>query len=94
MPDERTHRGHNGDYLLREVELGQRAAVRLGNEQEGWGAWVDGFMFKMDVNALDLLHENWIPAPHPGQDTSLGQRKAAVLIPRQRESAELIDGDA
>lgn len=51
-------------FVIDELELGKRAAILIGNEQEGWGPWVDSKrMFDMTVLPVDL-HEEWLPHPH------------------------------
>lgn len=67
------------DFILRELELGWRAAVLFGNEAEGWGPWVDtSGMFGIDYAAVDR-HSEWIPNPHT---------QAKPFVPRQREPVD------
>lgn len=74
VEDRRTYRGHDGEYLTRELELGKRAAVLIGSEATGWGPWLDtSRIFNLDFKALEL-HRDWLPNPHPAR------------IPRQRSS--------
>jgi len=43
------------DFVMRELELGKRAAVLFGNEAEGWGPWVN------TVGMFDAQPRQFIP---------------------------------
>lgn len=47
------------DFIVREMELGKRAAVLFGNEAEGWGPWVNTEnMFEINLNPV-TLQSDW-----------------------------------
>lgn len=75
VADRRTYRGHDGEYLTRELELGKRVAVLIGNEATGWGPWLDTRrIFNLELEAVNL-HQDWLPHPHP-----------SAWVPRQRQA--------
>lgn len=58
-------------FILDELEIGKRAATYLGNEQEGFGAWVNASIFAINLNPV-ALHKDWTRNPHTQADPSTG----------------------
>lgn len=51
-------------FLHDMLEVGDRAATYLSNEDEGWGPWVR-VNLRVDLSRAVLRHNQWLPSPHP-----------------------------
>jgi len=67
---------HLAEFIIRECELGKRAAVLFGNEAEGWGPWIDtSRMFAISVDGVHV-HSDWLPNPHkPGTKARIPEQR-------------------
>lgn len=77
--------------MVDELELGRRVASRIGNEQDGFGAWIDPGIFEINLHPV-VLQSDWtrdVEGTDPYYLRSPKRSSARpIFFPAQREPSE------